>query len=151
MAPNSKDARVLVMATVGVIVGGLVVVGVLLLATSRRSPPDTYKPFPYGEERDLIRTLNDGGPFYVPDPFGGNRSILWTLEGGNPVALTIHAEGDRSCRVNWKGRVDSFVDCHGNRLSSRQVPRYQTRTPRTGPDEDIVLVDLRKELNAPDR
>jgi hypothetical protein len=150
MAPNTKDARVLILATVGVVVAGLVVVGVLLLATGRREQPGTYKPFPYGEERDLIRTLEDGGPFYVPDPFGGNRSILWALEDGAPVALTIHAEDDASCRVTWKGRIESFVDCHDTQLTSRQIPRYEIEIPRSGPNEDIVLVDLRREISAPD-
>ena len=149
MAANPKDARVLVLATVGIVAAGLVVVAVLLIATSRREQPGEYKAFPYGELRDLKRTLRDGGPFYVPDPFGGDRSILWTLEDGEPVALTIHAQGDPDCRVRWRGRIESFEDCHGTRLESRQVPRYLTRVPTSGPDEDIILVDLRKELPAP--
>jgi hypothetical protein len=149
MAPNAKDARVLVLATVGIVVAGLVVVAVLLVATSRREQPGRYKAFPYGEIRDLERTLRDGGPFYVPDPFGGDRSILWTLEDGVPVALTIHAADDPDCRVRWRGRIESFEDCRGTQLESREVPRYQTRVPTSGPDEDIILVDLRRELPAP--
>jgi hypothetical protein len=149
MAPNTKDARVLVLATVGIVLAGLVVVAVLLIATSRREQPKHYKAFPYGEVRDLERTLHDGGPFYVPDPFGGDRSILWVLEDGEPVALTIHTQRDPSCRVTWRGRIESFVDCHGTRLESRQIPRYKTRVPTSGPDEQIILVDLRDELPAP--
>jgi hypothetical protein len=149
MAANAKDARVLVLATVGIVAAGLVVVAVLLIATSRREQPGKYKAFPYGEVRDLKRTLHDGGPFYVPDPFGGDRSILWALEDGEPVALAIHTQGDDRCRVTYKGRIESFVDCQGARLESRQIPRYLTRIPTSGDDEDIVLVDLRKELPAP--
>jgi hypothetical protein len=149
MAPNAKDARVLVLATVGIVAAGLVVVAVLLIATSRREQPGKYKAFPYGEVRDLKRTLHDGGPFYVPDPFGGDRSILWTLEAGEPVALTIHTQGDDQCRVTWRGRIESFEDCRGTRLESRQIPRYKTRVPASGDDEDIILVDLRTELPAP--
>jgi hypothetical protein len=150
MAPNTKDARVLILATLGVVIAGLVVVGVLLVATGRREQPGTYKPFPYGEERDLIRTLEEGGPFYVPDPFGGNHSILWALEDGEAVALTIHTEADPSCRVRWKGRIETFVDCRDNPLTSRQIPRYEIEIPRSGPNEDIVLVDLRHEISAPE-
>jgi hypothetical protein len=149
MPTNSKDARVLILAGALAILAGLVVAAVLLIATSRRSQPDEYRPFAAGPEFDLRRELRDGGPFYFPDPFGGDRSILWTLEDGEVVPLAIHAAGDRGCRVTWRGRIDSFVDCDGDRLTSEQIPRYHHRVPRAGKNEGIVLVDLRRELPPP--
>jgi hypothetical protein len=144
MPVDRGDARILVIAGALAVVGGLVVAGVLLIATSRRSVPDEYRPFAAGPEFDLRRELRDGGPFYFPDPFGGDRSILWALEDGEVVPLASHAAGDQSCRVRWRGRVDSFEDCDDNRLRSDQIPRYRSRVPGSGEHEGIVLVDLRR-------
>lgn len=139
----------LILAGALAILAGLVVAAVLLVATSRRSQPREYRPLAAGSEFDFRRTLRDGGPFYFPDPFGGDRSILWTLEGGEVVPLAIHTADDPDCRVSWRGRIDSFVDCDDNRLTSEQIPRYQSRVPRSGKNEGIVLVDLRRELPPP--
>ena len=60
-----------------------------------------------------------------------------------------HTPGDQECRVRWRGSVDSFVDCSGNRLRSDQIGRYQTTIENQRGTGDIVVVDLRKELPAP--
>ena len=142
MPVGRKDARLLIVAGALAVVGGLVVAAVLLIATGGRSGPAEYRPFAAGPEFDLRRELRKGGPFYVPDPFGGNRSILWSLEDDQVVPLAVHTAGDRTCRVIWRGRVDSFEDCDDNRLTSDEIPRYRSRVPASGANEGIVLVDL---------
>jgi hypothetical protein len=146
--PARSDTRLLIGAGVAAVVAGLVVAVVLLLATSRADSPKTYKPFAAGPDRELRRQLREGGPFYVADPFGGRKSILFALEGDNVVALMTHTPGDENCRIRWRGSIDSFEDCHGNRLRSDQIGRYATTVEDRAAQRRIVFVDLRKELPA---
>jgi hypothetical protein len=139
----------LIGAAVAAVAAGLVVAAVLLFATSRADQPKTYRPFPAGPEKQLHDNLKSQGPFYYPDAFGGKRSILFALEDDNVVALMTHTPGDEGCRVRWRGSVDSFVDCRGNRLRSDQVGRYQTTIRQQSGLGAVVVVDLRKELPPP--
>jgi hypothetical protein len=65
------------------------------------------------------------------------------------VALMTHTPGDDDCRVRWRGSVDSFVDCRGNRLRSDEIGRYETTISREQGVGNVVVVDLREELPAP--
>jgi hypothetical protein len=147
--PARSDTRLLIGAGVAAVMAGLVVAVVLLLATSQADSPKTYRPFAAGPERELRRQLRDGGPFYVADPFGGRKSILFALEGDTVVAVMTHTPGDENCRVRWRGRIDSFEDCHGTRLRSDQIGRFATTVENRGAQRRIVFVDLRKELPPP--
>lgn len=149
MPPTRTDSRLLLGAGVAAVFAGLVVAVVLLLATSQAEQPKTYQPFAAGPERELRENLREGGPFYFPDPFGGNKSVLFSLEGDNVVPLMTHTLGDENCRIRWRGRVDSFEDCHGNRLRSDQIGRFLTRVDARGGQGRIVFVDLRTELPPP--
>ena len=88
----------------------------LLLATGRASSPTKYQPFPPASPRRSSSELKDGGPYFVPDPFGGDRNILLALEGGQVVALSDIVPGTKDCRVRWRGSINSFVDCHDDKL-----------------------------------
>jgi hypothetical protein len=148
--PASRtDSRLLIGAGVAAVLAGLVVAVVLLLATSQADQPSTYQPFAAGPEKQLRKSLREGGPFYFPDPFGGNKSVLFALEGDNVVALMTHTPGDENCRIRWRGRINSFEDCHGNRLGSEQIGRFLTRVEERGGQGRIVFVDLRTELPPP--
>lgn len=147
--PARSDTRLLIGAGVAAVAAGLVVAVVLLLATSQADQPKSYRPFAAGPERELRRQLRDGGPFYVADPFGGRKSILFALEGDNVVALMTHTQGDEDCRIRWRGRVDSFEDCRGNRPRSDEIGRFVTTVEDRGAQRRIVFVDLRKELPPP--
>jgi hypothetical protein len=147
--PERSDTRLLIGAGAAAVLAGVFVAIVLLLATSRADSPKTYRPFPAGPETQLRSNLKNEGPFYYPDAFGGKRSILFALEGDQVVALMTHTPGDEECRVRWRGSVDSFVDCSGNRLRSDQIGRYQTTIENQRGTGDVVVVDLRKELPAP--
>ena len=149
MPPERSDTRLLVGAGAAAVLAGLLVAVVLLLATSRADSPTKYRPFAAGLEKDRRDNLRKEGPFYFPDPFGGQKSILFTLEGDNIVALMTHTPDNADCRVNWRGRIDSFVDCDGNRLRSDQVGRYKTTIENQRGTGNVVVVDLRKELPAP--
>jgi len=147
--PERTDTRLLIGAGIAAIAAGLLVAAVLLFATSRADQPRKYRPFPAGPEKQLRRDLRDGGPFYYPDAFGGKRSILFALEDDKVVALMTHTPGDEECRVKWRGSINSFVDCRGNKLRSVQVGRYETTVQQRSGVGPVVVVDLRKESPPP--
>ncbi len=149
MAPSREDTRILVFATLLVVIAGVIVALVLLLATGRASSPTKYEPFDAGAARDVERLLEEGGPYYVPDPFGGSRSIMFALEDGEVVALSTVMPGTKDCRVLWRDSRDAFVDCNDARHQSTDLARYVTTVePREGAN-DILFVDLRKKEPPP--
>ena len=149
MALQRSDAKLLLVATGAVVVAGLLVAAVLLLATSRASSPTKYEPFDAGVAASIKKDLKDGGPYFVPDPFGGDRSILLAIEDGKIVALSDVAPGTKDCRVRWKGSIDSFVDCHDDKLKSTDLARYRAEIGLTGAHKDELLIDLRHKDPAP--
>ena len=144
-----SDTKLLLVATGGVIAAGLLVAAVLLLATSRAGSPTKPGPFDAGVAASIHRELKSGGPYFVPDPFGGNRSILLALEDHEIVALSDTLPGTKDCRVKWKGSVNSFVDCHGDKLKSTELARYRAEIGITGNQKGELLVDLRHRDPAP--
>ena len=149
MAPSRDDTRILVFATLLVVVAGVLVALVLLLATGRASSPTKYEPFEAGAARDIERLLKEGGPYYVPDPFGKERSIMFALEDGEVVALSTTLPGTEDCVVFWRDSRKAFVDCNDDRHQSTDLARYETatRTPENG--NSLLYVDLRKRIPPP--
>jgi hypothetical protein len=140
---SRSDAKILLVATASVVLAGLLVAAVLLLATSRSSSPTKYAPFPAGVAQSIKSQLKDGGPFFYPDPFGGDRNILLAIEHGEVVALSDILPSTTSCRVKWRGSIDSFVDCHGDKLTSGELARYRTEIGTVGVNRGELLIDLR--------
>lgn len=149
MALQRSDAKLLLVAAGAVIVAGLLVAAVLLLATSRASSPTKYKPFPAGDATAIRTDLKKGGPYFFPDPFGGDRNILLAIEDGKIVALSDIEPGTKDCRIRWRGSIDSFVDCHGEKLRSTDLARYQSGIGTIGANKGELLVDLRHKDPAP--
>jgi hypothetical protein len=146
---SRSDAKLLLVATGAVVLAGVLVAAVLLLATGRASSPTTYQPFDAGVASSIKQGLKDGGPYFVPDPFGGNRNILLGLEGGKVVALSDIVPGSKDCRVRWRGSINSFVDCHDDKLKSTDLDRYRTEIGLTGDSKGELLIDLRHREPAP--
>jgi hypothetical protein len=144
-----SDAKLLLLAAGGVIVAGLLVAAVLLFATGRASSPTKYEPFDAGVAASIRKNLKDGGPYFVPDPFGGDRSILLAIEDGEVVALSDVMPGTKDCRVRWRGSVDSFVDCHDDKVRSADLARYQTEIGTIGAAKGELFIDLRHRVPAP--
>jgi hypothetical protein len=149
VAVSRSDAKLLIVATGGVVLAGLLVAAVLLLATSRAGSPTKYEPFDAGVAESIKKDLKSGGPYFVPDPFGGDRSILLAIEDGKIVALSDVAPGTKDCRVRWKGSINSFVDCHDDKLRSTELDRYQAEIGLTGAQQGELLIDLRHKIPAP--
>jgi hypothetical protein len=146
---SRSDAKLLLVATGAVVLAGVLVAAVLLLASGRASSPTTYQPFDAGVAASIKQGLKDGGPYFVPDPFGGNRNILLGLEGGKVVALSDIVPGSKDCRVRWRGSINSFVDCHDDKLKSAELDRYRTEIGLTGDSKGELLIDLRHREPAP--
>ncbi len=149
VALQRSDTKLLLVATGGVVIAGLLVAAVLLLATSRASSPTKYTAFPAGDATAIRNDLKSGGPYFYPDPFGGDRNILLAIEDGKVVALSDVKPGTTSCRVRWKGSIDSFVDCHGDKLKSTDLARYQSEVGKLGDNKGELLIDLRHRSPAP--
>ena len=149
MPASRSDAKLLVVATGAVVLAGLLVAAVLLLASGRASSPTKYQPFDAGVASSIKQELKDGGPYFVPDPFGGTRNILLALEGGRVVALSDIVPGSKDCRVRWRGSINSFVDCHDDKVSSTDLDRYRTEIGLSGASKGELLIDLRHRDPAP--
>ena len=149
VAVSRSDAKILLVATGAVLLAGCLVAAVLLFATGRDAGPSKYAPFPAGSASAIKQQLEDGGPFFFPDPFGGNRNILLGLEGGKVVALSDLVPNTTSCRIRWKGRINSFVDCHGDKLKSTEMDRFESEIGETGSTKGLLLIDLRHKEPAP--
>jgi hypothetical protein len=142
--PASRDdVKILVVATGAVIVAGLLVAAVLLLASGRATSPTKYEPFPAGDAASIKQQLKDGGPYFFPDPFGGDRNILLAIEGGKVVALSDVLPETTDCRVRWRGSINSFVDCHDDKLHSAELARYRAEIGQVGANKGELLIDLR--------
>jgi hypothetical protein len=146
---SRSDAKILLVATGAVILAGLLVAGVLLLATSQATSPTKYQPFPAGDAASIKQQLKDGGPYFFPDPFGGNKSILFALENGQIVALANVLPGTKSCTVRWRGSIDRFQDCHDHTLTSDQLDRYQVTVEQAGSGKGLLFVNLKHKEPAP--
>jgi hypothetical protein len=146
---SRSDARLLLTATAAVVAAGVLVAVVLLFATGRNSSPTEYEPFGAGYAKAIKSELREGGPFFFPDPFGGNKSILFALEDGNVIALSNVLPGTKDCVIRWRGSIDRFTDCHGDRHVSRELDRYVTTIDETGEGKGLLFIDLRKKLAAP--
>jgi hypothetical protein len=152
-APTSStrrsDVKPLIIAAITAIAMGVVVAALILYATGRGNAPTKPAPFAAGLERTIRNDVKSGGPVFYPDPFRGYRSILFALEQGRLVALATHTWNRNNCTVQWRGTLDRFVDCDGNRLTSDQLPRYPYIVPSTGAAKGAALVDVRTLLPPP--
>ena len=148
--PDRSDTRLLLIAAGAVLFAGVLVAVVLLFATGQGGAANKNRPFYAGLATDIKASLRDGGPYYVPDPFGGHRSILFALEDGQIVALSTVLPGTKDCAITWKGQINRFVDCHGDRHRSFDLDRYEDFIDPAGENKGILFVDLRKSSRRPE-
>jgi len=149
VAFDKGDGKIIALAAGAVIAAGLVIALVLLVATGRESGQRKAGPFPAGLASAVKSELKDGGPYFFPDPFGGSRNMLLALEDGKVVALSNIVPNSKTCTVKWRGTLDSFVDCHGDKLKSTELARYELSIPKRGDFKGVLLVDPRQLVPAP--
>jgi hypothetical protein len=137
------DTRLLLVAGVFAVLAGLLVAVLLLLATGQSETPEPA-PLPIGPEE----SVRDQAPTYYADPFGGPG--FWSaIEGGELVAISAELPGSGRCTVRYRATRDGFVDCDGNLVPVPELAQYPVNIPRSGDNEGIVLVDLRRRSQPP--
>ena len=139
----TRSDRNLILVTGGaVVLAGLLFAAVIVFATGTSDPAGKAEgPLYIGPKRDLIRTLDEGSPLYFANPFGG-RGFWLDRENGALIALDVGRWGDVDCSVKWRGRIGSYVDCNGERLTKDQLARFVVTEVATGTRKGSVLVDL---------
>jgi hypothetical protein len=147
MASRSDDRRVLLFATIAVLAAGALVAALILAITGRAGTPDAVAPVPFGFAKSLRTKVEAGGPVAYAGTTGDTGFWL-AMEDGRLVALQIRRPGTH-CNVRWRGSIDSFVDCHDEKVTTHQLARFPTEVPRTGPRKGNLLVDLRRTIPPP--
>lgn len=145
----ARSDRTLIFITSGaLILAGLFFASVLVFATGGSSPSGSKSgPLYIGNQRDIVVKLDEGSPLYFANPFGG-RGFWIDREGGEIVAFDVGRWESPSCSVRWKGRVDSYVDCDGARLTKADLARHPVTIIARGERKGSVFVDL-QEVEAP--
>ncbi len=149
MPAAPSDRRILVFAVAMVLAAGLLIAAALFFATGGgEGTPRQTKPLYLGLSKELRKSIRKGSPLYFANPFAGNGFWL-DLEDGKFVALDLVLPDTSDCTVKWLGRRDSYVDCHGDDVTSRDLDRYQIELGKAGDQGQGVYVDLRKRISAP--
>jgi hypothetical protein len=147
--PAPSDRTLLVVTGAAVVVAAVFFAIVLFFSTGGGQSPPKPGPIYIGLASDLRNNVHSEGPAYYPHPFGGIG--YWVdLENNQLVALVARRPGTQSCTVRWVSHLDTFVDCHGDALVSRELDRYQLTLPLGGPETGGVIVDFRHVLPAPE-
>ncbi|HUF85062.1 MAG TPA: hypothetical protein VMQ81_10770 [Acidimicrobiia bacterium] len=150
MPPARDDLRLLLFAGSAVVLAGVAVAVLLVFSTGREGggTAQTPQPFEAGLASNIEASLRDEGPYYIADPFGGDDSIVFALEDGEVVALAVNQSDLPNCSVKWKDQFDRFV-CGEQRFDSTELERFDVTVPQAGPDEGLLVIDVRTRLPAP--
>ncbi len=149
MPASPSDRRLLLVTGAFVVLAGLLVAGLLFLATGGGQATPKRGPVYIGLASDLKSMIHVGGPLYFAHPFGGTGFWL-TVEHGNLVALVARRPDTQSCTVKWESHRDAYIDCHGASLTSEELSRYPVNLPVSGAEAGGVVVDFRRVDPAPE-
>jgi hypothetical protein len=149
--PSGPDRKLLVVTGLVAVAAGLIVAGLILLATGKTTDvAEPGEPITIGLESAIHQNLEEEGPYFYPDPLGGDRNVLMALEDGEVVALSniVPASGD--CRVQTTGDVDVLEDCEGNPIETTELNRYRLVVNEEPPQEGALQIDFDRLILAPD-
>ncbi len=144
---RQSDLRLLLGASVAVLIGGLVVAAAILAVTSDGALPDIRKPQPFGSAVDVAKKVREGGPVNIAG-LSGDDGFWITSEGGSPVALLVQQPGPPRCTLRWRGSLDTFT-CDNRPVKVADLARFRSFTSRTGTTKGLYMVELKKVLPAP--
>jgi hypothetical protein len=143
-----SDIKLVLGATVGVLLGGVVIAAAILAVTARGGAPTTKRPIPFGSEVDIHARLRDGGPYNIAG-LSGDDGFWVAIEDHRVVALLVKQPKPHACTLIWRGSKDTFT-CDGKPVSSRSMARYETFTGRSGANKGQFMVRLREVVPGPD-
>jgi hypothetical protein len=148
MPAAPSDRRILVFAIALVVFAGILIAAALFFATGGdKGDPKQTGPLYLGLASQLRSDIKKGSPLYFANPFGGNGFWL-DRKDGSFVALDIVLPNTHDCQVKWRGRVDSYVDCHGDKVGLTDLDQFQVSLRKRGHLGRGVYVDLRKRIPA---
>ena len=148
MPPAPQDRRILLVTGGLVVLAGLFFASVLFFATGGGEHTPKPRPFTIGTQSGLTSEIKDGGPVYLANPFGADGFWL-DLENRALVAYKLVVPGTTDCRVRWRETHHAYVDCHGDKVPTAALDRYQLTVTGQGDAKGAVVVDLRVTIPSP--
>jgi len=137
---RTSDIKLIVSATVAVLLAGLLVGGGMLIAT-RGGGDITCRPLNIGSASDIRDKLQSGGPYFQP---GGTTCGYWlALADGNIVAYKV--EQPQNCPLQ---RKRDHWECASRTVDAADLAQYPVSI-RTVGATDAVFVDLTPPAVAP--
>jgi hypothetical protein len=143
-----SDIKLLLGATVGVLLGGVVIAAAILAITARGKAPDIRVPQPFGLASSIHDNVRQGGPINIAG-LSGDDGFWVAVEHHQLVALLVKQPKPRACTLRWRGSKHTFT-CDDRPVSSRNLARYRSFVQRTGANKGAYMVALRDVLPAPD-
>lgn len=130
---RSADIKLLVAATVGVLLAGFFIAGAALIAT-RGSGNVVCGQLDIGSATDIRNTLDNGGPYFQT---GGAGCGFWlALSDGDIVAYKVTQA--QNCSLKLKR---DHWECGGDTVDPADLERYPVSIQTVG-QTDSVVIDL---------
>jgi len=130
---SSSDIKLILGATVGVLMAGFLIAGGAYVAT-RSSGSVVCGQLNIGSATDIRNTLDSGGPYFTT---GGAACAFWlALANGDIVAYKV--EQPQKCTL--KLRRDHW-ECGGQTVAAADLAQYPVSIQTTG-QTSSVIVDL---------
>jgi hypothetical protein len=131
---RSSDIKLIVGATVAVLLAGFLIAGAALVAT-RGSKSIVCPELNIGAASDIRKTLQSGGPYFQTG--GASCSFFLALDDGDIVAYKV--KQPRGCTLLLKR---DHWECGGETIDAGELAQYPVSI-QTVADIDAVVVDLR--------
>lgn len=138
---RKSDIRLLLGATIGVLLGGVIIAAAILAITSRGTVPTTRKPIAFGLAAEVRKNVEKGGPINIAGA-SGDTGFWVALEYGELVALLVHQPKPQSCTLRWRGSKNTFL-CDGRKVDATDLARYRSFVSKSGPTKGLYMVALR--------
>ena len=133
---RSSDIKLIVSATVAVVLAGLFIAGGMFIATSSGSKNPLCGQLNLGQAADVRNRLQTQGPTFVT---GGASCGFWlALDNGDIVAYRVQQPS--GCALNLRDRATRWV-CGDVTIEPAQLAQYAVSIQPLGPT-DAVIVDL---------
>ena len=133
---RSSDIKLIVSATVAVILAGLFIAGGMLIATSSGSKNPICGQLNVGKASDVQNRVQTQGPSFVTN--GANCGFWLALDNGTIVAYRVRQPS--GCSLNLRDRGTRWV-CGGNDIAAADLQQYKVLYQTVGTTE-AVIVDL---------
>lgn len=132
---RSSDIKLIVSATVAVLLAGFLIAGGILIAT-RGAGNVVCGRLNLGSAIDIRKNLQDGGPSF--NSSGANCGFWLALDNGDIVAYRVKQPS--GCTLQLKDRATRWV-CGGRDLDPADLATYDVAIQKFG-TVDAVVVDL---------